>query len=543
MVKTTLEIFGGLNKIGGNKICITASNGKAAMLDFGLDFVVARRFTDSFLKLRDKEYLLDAMTVGMLPRPEGILKNLYRQDLLLHEQQDLKEILNVDVDPEGKPMVKDVLLTHVHTDHSALIRYLNSRICLITGKTSAALLDHFNAVTRSNSSLRGVNECKMIYSKAEDGSIEYDEKAAAIPRHVFALGNGESMKVAGEGLEATFYETDHSVPGAGGFLIRDVGTNARLAYTGDIRMHGIDSHAREFIDAARDFIPDVLIIEGTRIGRRNDDQNLPSEAVVKQTVIEYLKSMDNSKMVFFDCSARDVWRFITFHEAAKSVGRSIVIDADIYLLLEICKNLRIHGTESLDLNDVYIYISKASSGMYLPRDYSYSQDIVEAFTDPALKNSKGAKYTKLDFSLRPHVKAKDIRDNPEKYLMYLPFFSMNELPDLHPPKGSYYIKSASGPYDDEGKIDERKKKEWLDLFEVTEQLQAHCSGHASPEAIEEMINIISPKIFIPVHTEHAAMFKKMEFDDSIKIKILNSSKPFTIKEIDDVPSLAKFTAS
>jgi len=524
---TTIEIFGGLNTIGGNKICVTASNGKAVLLDFGFDFKIAREYTDSFLKLRDKEYLLDAMTVGMLPEPNGILENVYREDLMMHEQQDLKEIRHVDVDPEGTPDVTDVLLTHVHTDHSALIRYLNSKIRLVVGKTNAALLDHFNTVARSNSSLRGVNECKMIYSR-EGGSIKYNEKEEAVERKTCSLENGETVLVAGGGMEASFYETDHSVPGAGGFLLRDVENGAKIVYSGDIRLHGICGRARGFIDAAREMEPDVLIIEGTRVGRKNDRENLASEAVVKEQLREHLQLVGSKKMIFFDCSARDMWRFATFHDAAKEIGRSLVIDADIYLLIERCKQLGIPALASLDLNDIFIYLNKASSGMYLARDYSYSQDIVEAFTDPARKNDKGAKYTKLDFSLRPNVKAKEIRDDPGKYVMYLPFFSMNELPDLHPPDGSLYIKSASGPYDDEGENDERKKRAWLDMYKIV-HANAHCSGHASPEALVQIINEISPKIVIPVHTEHANEFKKMDILEKIKVKIIKSPSPFVVR--------------
>jgi len=188
------------------------------------------------------------------------------------------------------------------------------------------------------------------------------------------------------------------------------------------------------------------------------------------------------------------------------------------------------GTETINVNDMFIYINKASSGMYRPQDYSYSQEIVEAFTDPARKNDKGAKYTKLDFSLRPNVKAKDIRDHPENYMMFLPFFSMNELPDLHPPEGSCHIKSASGPYDDEGKIDEDKKDEWLKLFGVTNRFQVHCSGHASQEAIKEMIETIAPKIVIPVHTEHANMFKKLMKDNTKSaLKMLEHGVSYIIK--------------
>jgi len=418
----------------------------------------------------------------------------------------------------------------LHTDHSALIRYLHSKIKLVTGKTTAILFDHFNLVSRANSSLRGVNECKMVYSKGENGEIEYDEKAEAVSRQTIQLEDKATTFVAGDGLAATFIETDHSVPGAGGFLIRDTGTGAKIAYTGDIRMHGNGSKAKHFIDAARNFEPDVLITEGTRVGRKHDEKNLPSEADVKRELMEYLKTVDQEKMIFFDCSARDVWRFITFQDAAKEIGRHLVIDADIYLLLERCKNMGVPGTETINVNDMFIYINKASSGMYRPQDYSYSQEIVEAFTDPARKNDKGAKYTKLDFSLRPNVKAKDIRDHPENYMMFLPFFSMNELPDLHPPEGSCHIKSASGPYDDEGKIDEDKKDEWLKLFGVTNRFQVHCSGHASQEAIKEMIETIAPKIVIPVHTEHANMFKKLMKDNTKSaLKMLEHGVSYIIK--------------
>nr|MDO8114355.1 MBL fold metallo-hydrolase RNA specificity domain-containing protein [Candidatus Sigynarchaeota archaeon] len=532
MGKTSIEIFGGINTIGGNKICVKASNDTAILLDFGMDFGVSKAFTDSFLKLRDKEYIIDGLSIDMLPMPTGILVNLYRQDLMLHSQDDLKDAFNITYTYNAVPLITEVALSHVHTDHMGLIRYLNSKIKLVLGTTSYALLEHFNAIAKENSSFRGVNECKLVY-KTDKGKTVYDDKAENKERPYEALADGQITKVANGGMDLCFYETDHSIPGAGGFLLLDNASKKKIVYTGDIRMHGpLAAKAQAFIDAAREFKPDVLIIEGTRLGRDADDINLPDELSVKNEIIGILKKIKSSgqkSLIFFECSGRDVWRFQTFYEAAKAVDRKLVIDADIYLLIEACQKAGIPGLSSIDLKNVYIYLYKANTGMYQPKDYSKCIEMAEALTDP-ITSADDPKYKRFNFKLRNFLKAEDIRAHPELYVMYLSFFSLNELPDLRPPKDSHYIKSMSEPFDDEAIIDDRKRSNWLEKFGIPEPNchQVHCSGHADPDTLKKIIISIAPKVVIPVHTLHPEMFQTMGLPATIKVKLLKTGEKFEI---------------
>ena len=76
---------------------------------------------------------------------------------------------------------------------------------------------------------------------------------------------------AEDGLEVNFFETDHSLPGAGAFLITDKITGIKIVYTGDIRFHGPRSqNALDFVSKAKNFSPDILICEGTRIDQMSN---------------------------------------------------------------------------------------------------------------------------------------------------------------------------------------------------------------------------------------------------------------------------------
>ena len=532
MGDTTIEIFGGLNVIGGNKICITASNDAAVLLDFGLDFSINKKFTDSFLKLREKEFVLDGLFVGLLPKPSGTLVNLYRKDLMLHCKNNLLEAFGIDYTPEAMPIVTDVAISHVHTDHMGLIRYIHGSINLVLGTISDALLDHFTIVNKATSLLRDVKAYKSFF-KLVGGKIVVDDDETT--RNVTKLDNGQSTDVANGGINIQFFETDHSVPGAGGFLLQDKESGKKIVYTGDIRVHGpLGAKAQAFIAAAKEFEPDVLIIEGTRLARKGEESYYDDEESVKNKIFEILddinKTNDNA-LVLFECSLRDVWRFKSFYEAACMAGRKLVVDADIYLLIAACQKAGVPEVSSIDLNNVLIYLFKAGSFSYANKDYSYNPEIVAAFTDPNIKLKAGAgKYNALNFKMHEHVKAEDIRNDPGKYVMYLSFYSLNELPDLRPPQGSHYIKSMSEPFDDEAAIDDQKRLNWLEAAGIPEENrhQVHCSGHADPETIKSIITTIAPRVVIPVHTEHPEMFLEMGLPATIDVKLLETGEKFVI---------------
>jgi ribonuclease J len=83
-------------------------------------------------------------------------------------------------------------------------------------------------------------------------------------------------------------------------------------------------------------------------------------------------------------------------------------------------------------------------------------------------------------------------------------WDINQLTDIQP-KNATWIKSSCEPFSDEMEIDEERKKNWLEHFNIKE-FSAHASGHASGDEIKGMIANINPIELIPIHTEHPEMF-------------------------------------
>jgi ribonuclease J len=121
------------------------------------------------------------------------------------------------------------------------------------------------------------------------------------------------------------------------------------------------------------------------------------------------------------------------------------------------------------------------------------------------------------------VRAYQIRQNPEKYVLMFSYWDANELFDLIPIDGSShnarYISASTEPFNEEMEIDESKMVNWLDFFNVNydyeikkEQkifVRRHVSGHASKSELKELINKINPKTIIPIHTTNPELFESM----------------------------------
>ncbi|MHA1729381.1 MAG: MBL fold metallo-hydrolase RNA specificity domain-containing protein, partial [Promethearchaeota archaeon] len=356
-----------------------------------------------------------------------------------------------------------------------------------------------------------------------------------ISRELIPLISGDTHVCADGAFKYIFYETDHSIPGAGAYLIEDLGTGKRIVYTGDIRMHGPKGiRTRNFIKIAGEFKPDALIVEGTRLGDDTNNggnsirkENLENEEEVKNAIQDLLINIskkDVDKLVIFQCSGRDLWRFSSFYKAAMTSDRTLIINAKTYHLLKILAEQKI--TFDIDLERIKVYLPRKSWGLYVPRDYSNSKGIKEVFRLSAegikikekQKGRKLKKYEIIKLEQPFGIRADEINKNPGKYIIHLHSLNINELLDIQPPEGSYFILSRSEPFDDEGEIEARKRKNWLRLFKIPDDHihHFHCSGHLPPEQLRELVEGINPKKIFPVHTEHPELFKKM-FGDKFEV--------------------------
>lgn len=548
--KTTIEFFGGVGTIGGNKICLMAANGSGVLLDFGYDFSIANEFFDDFMKPRQKQILIDGILIGMLPWPQGSLSGIYRKELSKYNRPQIesnyKQIKNPhpilqSLNLDDAPLIREVLISHAHSDHISDIRYLDPAIKLIGSSLTIDFLKIFDTLYSSNSLLSSIYSYKPFFitgiNKNGDLTRPTNVKGTKISRKLEGYPSNSYIPCAQGGFEVQIFETDHSIPGSAGFLIYDTKTGTKIVYSGDIRKHGPERQkSLDFILAAKKFAPDVLVMEGTRVSDKTPESNLNSESEVQSSISSLLQEInqkDPEKMVFFSSSNRDFWRLSSFYSAALSAKRTLIVNADTYYIL---RELNKQGIDfQIDLANIKVFLPRKEWGVYSPLDYSKSpiKKLCEVSVNRReeieleKKNPRAADFIDLekDFLIR----AEEIYQNPGLYLMFLPYYNFLDLFDLQPPKDSYYILSKSEPWDDEGRIEQNKLEAWLSRYYIESDhiKRYHCSGHASGDEIISIIKTISPKYVFPIHTTHPELFQEL-LGEEISVILPEYAKKYEI---------------
>ncbi|UYP44382.1 Ribonuclease J [Candidatus Lokiarchaeum ossiferum] len=548
--KTILEFFGGVGTIGGNKICLMAANGYGILLDFGYDFSIATKYFDDFMKPRQKQILIDGILIGMLPWPQGSLKGIYRKELCKYNRSQIESNYTyyqkshphfTSLNLEDPPKISEVLISHAHSDHISDIRYLDPQIKLIGSSLTIDFLKIFDDLYSSNSLLSNIYSYKPFFitgtNKNGDITRPTKVKGSQINRTLRGFSSSAYIPCAQGGFKVQIFETDHSIPGSAGYLIYDNITGTKIAYSGDIRMHGPERQkSLDFISAAKKFGPDVLIMEGTRVSDNNSEPNLNSEAEVQKSISDLLQEIhkkDPDKMVFFSSSNRDFWRLSSFYAAALSANRKLVVNADTYYILQ---ELNAKGIDfQIDISNVRVFLPRKDWGVYSPLDYSKSpiKKLCEVSASRREEIELEKKRTRvsdfIDLTKDFLIRAEEIHQNPNQFLMFLPYYNFLDLFDLQPPRNSYFILSKSEPWDDEGRIEQSKLEAWLARYDIGSDhiKRYHCSGHASGDEIISIIQTIHPKYVFPVHTTHPELFQKL-LDDEIMVILPEYAKKYEI---------------
>lgn len=202
MPASTLVTFLNTGNPTGLKFTVE-HGGRRVLFDFGLEHAPGRAPFSMGLEPRPGRELGDLLAVGSAPRLQGV-----------YEAWD------------GRTAA---FITHMHLDHSSLVRFLHPQVPLFY---PAAMEDLRSAADAS-------------------GYLAWRRPAGTpIPdRRPLAWGD----------IEVTPVAVDHDVPGATGYLVRT--PDLFLAYTADHRWHGLHPEVTAaFVEAARG--ADVLVQEG-----------------------------------------------------------------------------------------------------------------------------------------------------------------------------------------------------------------------------------------------------------------------------------------
>lgn len=455
---TSLKFYGGVNEIGGTRILVEDKDTKI-FLDFGMSFSKCAKYFEEYMKPRYScTGMKDLLSLKLLHYMPGV----YRKDLLRL----------IGKEPHSEPSIDEVLLSHIHQDHSAYISLLDGRIPVscseITRRYAKAVLE---AGTRSLET--------EVYNFKERPLIDY--KTPPILR-IFNIRETEKPFQIGS-MEIKPFAVDHSIPGAMAYIIHT--SDKTIAYTGDLRLHGIRGDlTQKFIDEAAKEDVDILLCEGTRI----DESESQSEEYVQKNADRVISQC--KQLVVADFAYKNLDRFLVFYKVAKENDRKIMISQrHAYLLNELqnVPELR-NNIPSIDDENLLIYIDRRRTGLFRKSDYRKS---LQKFLD------------------MPNAVTPDwVRENQGNVVACFTFFDMNELIDIDPKPGSIYVHSTCEPFNEEMIIDQKRLDNWIDNFKLAKH-HFHASGHASGTDLQKIIQTIKPKELIPIHTEKPELYKKM----------------------------------
>ena len=259
---------------------------------------------------------------------------------------------------------------------------------------------------------------------------------------------------------------DHSAFDSYMFLIEH--GNKTILYTGDFRANG----RLDFYVLLSDLPKvDVLITEGTTLTREGKE-NIQEE-LLEDIAVNYIQ--DKKGPVFIMMSAQNIDRLVTAQNIADQTGR--VFLQDIYTA-QIAKSCDV--------------LSDKERVFMTGGDKQYQQ----------LQQFNTVKIGKYEISKTPFLMS--IRQSMKNYLAKL-----NDLVSFEDGVLFYGMWK--------GYMEQPEIKEFLDWItsKGVKIHVLHTSGHADSVTIEKIIEVTTPKIIIPVHTENAAWFDK--YKPSIKI--------------------------
>lgn len=117
----------------------------------------------------------------------------------------------------------------------------------------------------------------------------------------------------------TPYLVDHSAYDAYAVLVEADGK--RLFYSGDFRMHGRKAKLVEQLIADPPEDVDVLLMEGTTLGRPETERGFPSENDLVPQFVEMFEQTDGLVLVW--ASGQNIDRLVTLYKACRKTKRQL----------------------------------------------------------------------------------------------------------------------------------------------------------------------------------------------------------------------------
>jgi len=482
-----LTFLGGVDKVGGNKVLLEDFTYEVKLLiDFGIN---TTELAQCKKRIPDPNEISQLTKNHVLPREEDLpIQNLYSKyfifDHTKHKfRQKVSECEN-KVDPQSN--LDGILISHPHRDHYQGLSFINRTIPIYTGVVTKRIIKASSLCSppKFDNFLFGLN-----WIRFRTGNVIQIKKLKVFPVHV-----------------------DHSIPAAYGFIIC---TSAGIVvYSGDFRMHGplqlmtadLIRKVKE-ISKSEDFKVRTLICEGTNISKGA----IESEGIVRR----HLRKLCSYRLfdyilVHYD---RVDWdRFRTYVNIAKMFNwKFIISEKDAYFYHRLNKKAVYNTlkTPNIENNEDILILVYEDERLPWKRDLN--------------------KFLNQADMLNRCIGLGDLRNLEGQFFLY--FASNRDYHKIknHLPKSlrCTFVCSNIDPYSEDYRF--YKNQISKDLLRIgIPSYRIHASGHAKPHDIIRFINEINPEKLIPIHTNHAELFKKLFRNQNLKVILPTKEVPIEL---------------
>ena len=215
---------------------------------------------------------------------------------------------------------------------------------------------------------------------------------------------------------------------------------------------------------------DLLLLEGSSLGRLNNDQQFPTEADIETQLVQAFSNTEGLALVH--TSAQNIDRVVSIMRACKRTGRKLIIDLYTAAILEATGNPNIPQSY---WPDVALFIPQAQR----------------------IQIKENAWFDLLKHHATNRIFIEDLRETQNKsVLLFRPLYCRDLERGNCLKRASYIYSLWEGYWEQDSYY---KLKELLKRHAIP-KISIHTSGHASPTDLKKIVEAINPRVVVPIHT-------------------------------------------
>jgi ribonuclease J len=338
-----------------------------------------------------------------------------------------------------------IFISHPHPDHYGLLERIHESVPVYMGHASNRIIEVSSFFTPLTSI----------------GNVNVRGYADRKPIHVGPF-------------TVTPIRIDHSAYDSYCLLVEVDGR--RILYSGDIRGHGRNAHLFDELVAKPPQDIDVLICEGTQVGRIHDFA-YPDENSVADRMVEIFEATEGMCLVW--CSSQNIDRLVSVWQACQRSNRKLILD------MYTAELVRAVGDDRLPKP------GKKGVTVFLPSSQR-----------SRIKRERAFHISNPYYPYRVYPDA--LRNVASESVMLFRPSILRDLQSAECLDGASLISSVWSGY-------VHRSHEQLDQMQAMgiERIHVHTSGHATVNELQRFVQAIPATRIIPIHLEDRVGFAEL----------------------------------